>query len=215
MDLDGYLARWQALHGGYDPRAARLTGSWLRVVHRVAAPLAARRVSPDAVTWSALLPAAAAVGTAYAGGRWPLLGAFLIAASGLLDAVDGAVAVMTDRATRFGFVLDSLVDRLVDGLLLVSLWLLGAPPGLAVAAGTGLVLLEYTRARAGFAGMTDIGLVTLGERPTRVILAALTFLACGLVPGHDAVATAGTAALLAVCVVGLAQLLPAVHRALR
>lgn len=215
MDLDGYLARWQALHGGYDPRAARLTGTWLRVVHRAATPLAARRVSPDAVTWSSLVPAAATVATAYAGGRWPILGALLVVAGGVLDGVDGAVAVMTDRSTRFGFVLDSLADRVVDGLLLTSLWLLGAPAGLAVGAGAALVLLEYTRARAGFAGMTEIAIVTVGERPTRVILAALAFLACGLLPGRDDVATAGAAALLAVCVVGLAQLLPAVRRALR
>jgi CDP-diacylglycerol--glycerol-3-phosphate 3-phosphatidyltransferase len=215
VDLDDYLARWQALHGGYDPRAARLTGAWLRVVHRVATPLAARRVSPDAVTWSSLVPAAAAVATAYAGGRWPILGAFLVVAGGVLDGVDGAVAAMTDRSTRFGFVLDSLADRVVDGLLLMSLWLLGAPGGLAIGAGAALVLLEYTRARAGFAGMSEIGIVTVGERPTRLVLAAMTFLVCGLVPGHEAVAAAGAGATLAACLAGLAQLLPVVRRTLR
>jgi CDP-diacylglycerol--glycerol-3-phosphate 3-phosphatidyltransferase len=79
-----------------------------------------------------------------------------------------------------------------------------------------VVALEYTRARAGNAGMDEVGVVTVGERPTRVIVAAAFFLACAAFPRHAAgVATLGAAATLGVAVIGSAQLAVVVRRALR
>ena len=47
--------------------------------------------------------------------------------SGLLDALDGAVAVQAGRTTKVGFLLDSALDRLSDAAL---------PVALAIVAGT-------------------------------------------------------------------------------
>jgi CDP-diacylglycerol--glycerol-3-phosphate 3-phosphatidyltransferase len=171
-------------------------------------------VPPDLVTTLGVLVSGAAVGVAGAGGRWLLLSAFAVAASGLLDGVDGAVAVLTDRATRWGFVLDSVADRLSDLGYLLTLWLAGAPGWLCAAGGALMLLQEYLRARAAAAGMSEIGVVTVSERPTRVIVTAAFLLGAGLF-GDDVWASLGAAGWVALGIVGLAQLLPVVRRALR
>jgi CDP-diacylglycerol--glycerol-3-phosphate 3-phosphatidyltransferase len=215
-DRDSYLARWADLHGGYDPRSGLwLVRAWLTLIHRVASPLAALRVPPTAVTVGGVAITALALPAAAAGGRWPLLGVAALFLGGLADSVDGAVAVLTDRAGAWGYVLDSVADRCGDVLCLVALWYLGAPGGLVVAAGCALGLLEYTRARAGNAGFGEIGVVTVGERPTRLILAAFGLAGAGLAPGlAGAVADAAAGVTLAVCVIGLGQLAVTVRAAL-
>ncbi len=213
-DLPDYLDRWSVLHGGYDPRRAALVGGWLALTYRLARPLAGAGIRPDLVTLWGVAVAAGAVLVADLGGRWALLAAVAVVVTGLLDGLDGCVAVLTGRAGRLGFVLDSLADRVVDGLYLVALWRVGAPAVLCVAAGAGVGLLEYTRVRAGQAGMAEIGVVTVGERPTRVILTTLA-LASAAVSDPAPVAGAGAAATLAVSLVGLGQLLVVVRRHLR
>jgi phosphatidylglycerophosphate synthase len=214
LSRDAYLDGWADLHGGYDPRGNVLVRSWLTLTYAVARPLAARRVPPDLVTTLGVLVSAAAVGVAAAGGRWLLLSAVVIVASGLLDGVDGAVAVLTGRVTRWGFVLDSVADRLSDLGYLLALWLAGAPGPLCAAGGALMLLQEYLRARAGAAGMSEIGVVTVSERPTRVIVTAAFLLGAGLLR-DDVWASLGAAAWVGLGVVGLGQLLPVVRRRLR
>jgi CDP-diacylglycerol--glycerol-3-phosphate 3-phosphatidyltransferase len=152
---------------------------------------------------------------AAAGGRWPLVAIVVVVAGGLLDNLDGAVAILSGRTSRWGYVLDSLADRLSDTAYLLPLWFLGAPGLACVAGGSLMVLPEYARARAGNAGMGEVGVVTVWERPTRVILTAFLLLGCGLLPGHaDLVATLGAAAWIGLGAVGLMQLLLVVHRRL-
>ncbi|MGH8938492.1 MAG: CDP-alcohol phosphatidyltransferase family protein, partial [Actinomycetes bacterium] len=152
-----------------------------------------------------------AVGLAAVGDAWLTTAALLVVASGLLDSVDGAVAVLTDRVTRWGQVLDHLVDRVTDLLYLVALWLAGAPGQACVAGGVLMLLLEYVRARAAVAGMTEVGVVTVWERPTRVIVTA-AFLASGVF--GDLWPALGAAAWVGLGMVGLGQLLVVVRRRL-
>ena len=81
--------------------------------------------------------------------------------------------------------------------------------------GTLMGLHEYTRARAAAAGMSEIGVVTVGERPTRVIVTAV-FLACaGIYGAGDPMwATLAAAGWVGLGVVGLGQLLVVVRRRL-
>ncbi|HVN11926.1 MAG TPA: hypothetical protein VMT69_07520, partial [Kineosporiaceae bacterium] len=66
------------------------------------------------------------------------------------------------------------------------------------------------------AGMPEIGVVTVSERPTRVIVSAMFLLGAGLYPAASATwATAGAAALTTLGVAGLGQLLVVVRRRLR
>jgi len=216
VDESAHLARWSDLHGGLDVGRTTLVRGWLRLVYRLARPLARTGVAPDLLTGWGLAAGSLALALSDLGGRWPLVAALVVVVSGLLDGLDGAVAVLADRVTAFGSVLDSVADRIVDGLYLLALWRLGAPAGLCVAAGAAVLMLEYTRARASSAGMAEIGVVTVGERPTRVILTAVTLVGCSAYAGSAGrVAGAGTLATLVVSLVGLAQLLPVVRRRLR
>jgi CDP-diacylglycerol--glycerol-3-phosphate 3-phosphatidyltransferase len=210
-----YFDRWSALHGGFDPRNCFLVGLWLGWTHAVARPLVAARVSPDLVTLTGLVAGAAVVGLTSLRGWWVLMAGILVVISGLLDNLDGAVAVMTDRASRWGSVLDSVTDRVCDGLYLTALWVLGAPGWLCVLGGTLMGLHEYARARAMAAGMSEIGVVTVWERPTRVIVTAV-FLGCAGVSraGDQSWATLAAAAWLGLGLVGLGQLLVVVRRRL-
>ena len=187
--------------------ARGLVGGWLAVAHAAGRPLAAARVPPDAVTAAGLAVAALALWPAAAGGRWVLAAASLVVVSALLDGVDGTVAILTGRVTRWGYVLDSACDRVADACFVGALWLAGAPGPLCAAAGTAAFLLEYLRARAAAAGLPEVGVVTVGERPTRVIVTAMFLLGAGVYPGAaGGWATAGAAATLTVGVAGLGQL---------
>jgi CDP-diacylglycerol--glycerol-3-phosphate 3-phosphatidyltransferase len=149
--------------------------------------------------------AVAVPGVAALGGRWRVVGAALVVVSAVLDGLDGAVARATGTATDRGRTLDHVADRTSDLALLVSLGLLGgsawAPPALAVAGATTLAQ-ESVRARSGPLGLT------VAERPTRVVLAAMVLLGAGVTPAsapRTAAAGAGGAAVLGV--VGLGQVL--------
>ena len=216
-DRDGWLEGWSALHGGYDPRtgSAWLRG-WLAVVHALGRPLARRGVPPDVLTLSTLWLAALVLGLAELGGRWQVAAGGLVVVSGLLDSLDGCVAVLSGRATRWGYVLDSVVDRASDAVYLLAAVAVGCPPELAVALGFGFFLLEYLRARAGNAGGDPVGRITMAERPTRILLLAPTIAVGGVAPDlGDTVHVLGPAALLAMTVIATVQLGRAVHRDLR
>lgn len=206
-DRDGYFARWASLHGGYDPRSSWMVRTWLGWTYQVARPLARAGVAPDLLTLAGLLVTLGAVGLAAAGGRWPLLAALVVVLSGFGDNLDGAVAVLSDRVSRWGYVLDSVVDRVCDGLYLLALWVLGAPGWLAVVGGSLMGVQEYARARAAAGGMSEVGVVTVWERPTRVITTAAFLVGAGLFAGRAADwATAGAAAWVGLGAVGNVQL---------
>jgi phosphatidylglycerophosphate synthase len=215
LDRDGYFARWRTLHGDYDPRGNPWLYGWLTLSYWIARPLARRGVLPDVVTlWSVWLAFAVFVPAA-AGGRWPILAGWVLVFSGLGDGIDGCVAVLTDRATRWGYVLDSAVDRVNDVIYLFAIVSVGGPAALAIAAGIAFGLLEYVRARASNAGMGDVGVVTVGERAMRVIFCSAGIHFGGVFIGHaELVATLGLAALTTFSIVGLGQLLWAVRREL-
>lgn len=210
-----YLRRWSALHGGYDPRTTRWAIGWLTVAYATARPLARLRVPPDALTAAGALVAGLVAALAALGGRWVILAAAVVVVSALLDSLDGAVALMTDRTSRWGYVLDSVVDRVSDGLYVVALALVGAPVWLCVLAAALAFLQEYARARASGAGLGDIAVVTVWERPTRVVVTALFLLGAGIYVGvADTWATASAAAWAVLGSIGLVQLLLVLRRRL-
>ncbi len=202
LDRDEFLARWQVLHGGYDPgTGSPFVRRWLALVHLLARPLAGAGVRPAVLTGLSLVAAAAAVVTP------PWAGVLLVLASALLDGLDGCVAVLQDRASRAGYVLDSAVDRCCDTLFVVAMVRAGGTLELGAACGFGVFLLEYVRARAGNAGAGDLGAVTVAERPTRVLVTA-----AALALGQGG---AGLWALTALTAVGLVQLVDGVRRRFR
>jgi len=63
------------------------------------------------------------------------LGFVLFFISGFFDAIDGGVARVTKKVTKLGGYLDGIIDRIIEGLLLIGLLLFGLP---------NLVLFGYT-----------------------------------------------------------------------
>jgi archaetidylinositol phosphate synthase len=169
---------WSALHGGLRPSA--VVRLWLRGVQGLAAVGPVSRVPPDVLSAAGVMALAAAAAVA---ARWPLLTAALVVLAGVLDGLDGAVALHTGRARPLGAVVDALADRLGDLLLAATLAVLGAPVGWCAAAGTLTLLHEYLRARATAAGMPGVGPVTVAERPTRLVLVAVAALGAATLPG--------------------------------
>lgn len=215
-DFSDYLERWSAAHDGYDAASTRFVRGWLALVHRLARPFAQAGVLPDVLTAWTLWSALVVVALTARGGGWAVTAAVLLIASGLGDAFDGAVAVLTGRETAWGYVLDSVVDRVNDALYLVAAWIAGAPGWLAVAGGTAFGLLEYLRARAGNAGADHAAVITVGERPQRIICCAIAVGLSGLLPARAGdVAGYSVTVLLVLSVVGVAQLTVAVYRQLR
>jgi len=215
LSRDEYLAAWSRWHGGVDPGRNAMVGRWLALVYAAARPLAG--VPPLLVTVAGLMVAAAAVVPAEGGGLWLLLAAGLVLSTGFLDSLDGAVAIGTGRASRRGFVLDSAVDRLTEAAYATALWLAGAPGWLAAAFGALCWLPDYLRARAGQAGVAETGVLSVWERPTRVLLTGFTLAGAGVVSGLVrpwVVVTAGTAAGVVLGAVGVTQLGVALRRAL-
>lgn|GEM_PF-2213319 len=180
VGLTEHLDRWSSLHGGIDPAANPLVRRWLTGIHRLARPLAQRRVPPNLVSGWGVWVAGLCVWAAVGGGRLALLGAALVVVNGVLDGLDGAVAVLSNRVGRHGKLIDSTADRLSDGLLLLALVAAGAPWWFAAIAAALIGGLEGTRAVALRRG--KVARVTPGERPTRLILAALGLLTVGAVP---------------------------------
>lgn len=212
--LGDFFARWAAVHDGYDPRQGSVwVRSWLITVYRLARPLARAGCSPAVLTLWTVWVALAVVAAAAAGGSWPALAGWLVVFGGVGDALDGAVAVMTDRATRWGYVLDSAVDRSNDVLFAIALVVVGGPAWLAALYALLFFELEYIRARAGNAGGSPIGAITVGERANRVVFCGAGLFAAGVFPGRAAAVVTATLGLL-VCLsaAGVAQLVIAVRR---
>jgi phosphatidylglycerophosphate synthase len=218
---DEYAAAWSGLHGGFDPtRASPLVKGWVRLAYRIGSWLNRHRIGPMAVTTAGLVlcllvPVAVLLGHVGLSTLWEragvLLAAVLVLAAALADGLDGAVAVLSGRTTKLGYVYDSVADRLGELAWLTAFWLAGAPAWLVVTAGATSWLHEYARARATAAGMSEIGVVTVAERPTRVLVAIFGLLAAAVLP---ALITAATAVWLALAVIAGVQLGVAVRRAL-
>jgi phosphatidylglycerophosphate synthase len=219
LSREEYLAAWSRWHGGTDPAASRLVRGWLSTAYALARPVAG--LPPVVATAAGLLVAAAAVPAAAAGGWWLVAAGLLVGLSGLLDSLDGALAIATGRASRRGYVLDSAVDRLTEVGYAAALWLAGAPGLLAVAFGALCWLPDYLRARAGQAGVAETGSISVWERPTRVAFAGFTLGGAGILAGVlgrgavvGVVVTTGAAVGTALGAVGVAQLGLALRRAL-
>jgi CDP-diacylglycerol--glycerol-3-phosphate 3-phosphatidyltransferase len=209
-----YLAAWSRWHGDAGTDSGLVRG-WLSLAYALARPLAG--LPPLVVTAAGLAAAGAAVVPAAAGGAWLVVAGLLVGLSGLLDSLDGALAIGTGRASRRGFVLDSAVDRLTEAGYAAALWLAGAPGPLAVAFGALCWLPDYLRARAGQAGVSETGALSVWERPTRVIMTGLTLCGTGVLAAvglHGPVVPAGTAVGVLLGAVAVAQLGVWLRRAL-
>lgn len=162
---DPRIARWSALHHGIDPTQVPLLAGWLRGMWGIAGVLARLGVPPTAVTVTGVVLAVSAVAAA---GSLPLLAAALVLLAAVCDAVDGAVAVVANRATAAGARADAIADRCCDVAFALVLGRCGAPWAVAAAAAALAVVVDTLR-RALRVPAT----ITVAERPTVTVCAVL------------------------------------------
>ena len=209
------------MHGGVDPRrSSRPTRVWIRIAYAVGRGLAALRLSPDTITVVGLVLSAAVPVVVLLGDWWLFVAAALVLASAVADSADGAVAVLTSRTTRLGAFTDAVADRLSEAAWLLALWLAGVP-GILVAICLALCYLhEYARARAAAAGMVGVGVVSVAERPVRVILTVVALVLGGAASPVSARLAAGVMTIVVAVwvllgLLGGARLLTAIRAGLR
>ncbi|MEA2650433.1 MAG: CDP-diacylglycerol---glycerol-3-phosphate 3-phosphatidyltransferase [Chloroflexota bacterium] len=148
----------------------------------------ALHLTPNTITVIGLL--ITIVASALVAGGWLLVGAAVLTAGSLLDAVDGALARAQGGGTAFGSFLDSTLDRASEAIVYVGIvfWFLGALeaptlPVLAVfVAMAGSFLVSYAHARAEGIGLSaSVGLAPRTERLVLVI-AGIAFAGLGYTP---------------------------------
>lgn len=151
----------------------RFRGFWTRVISPVARLLIRMGVSPDAVTLVGTLGVCAGALVFFPQGML-LTGVLVITAFVFSDLVDGYMARLTKRTSKFGAFLDSTLDRIGDGAIFGGLALYFAGPGdsmlylvLALVCTVMGSVTSYARARAEGLGFT--AKVGIAERADRLV----------------------------------------------
>jgi len=137
--------------------------------------LAATPLTPNALTWFGFI-------VTFGAAVLVVLQHFVVAgivylAAALFDLLDGALARATGRTTRFGGVLDSSLDRMSEGVVLIGLLVMFArsgEPWEAMLCGMTMLfsfMVSYIKARMEAMGVEcKAGFFT---RPERVVLLAV------------------------------------------
>lgn len=153
--------------------------NWARgIAEGIVAPLHRWGVTPNAVTVAGFIfnvVTAAVIATGHL-----TMGSVLLFFSALFDMLDGALARVSARQTRFGAFLDSLLDRYSEAAVLCALVYVftvhhNTPVVMLVyAVAIGSVLISYARARAEGLGLD--AKVGIAPRPERIIILGLGLL---------------------------------------
>ncbi len=151
----------------------RFKAFWQKVISPIAHLLIRLGVSPDAVTVVGTLGVCAGALVFFPRGELGI-GVLVITAFVFSDLIDGYMARLTGRASKFGAFLDSTLDRIGDGAIFAGLALYFAGPGdselYLVLALVCLVMggvTSYARARAEALGFE--AKVGVAERADRLV----------------------------------------------
>jgi len=144
------------------------------LAHRITDPiveiLSKSGITPNALTFINLalnIVAAYVIATGHF-----IIGGVLVLVAGLFDLFDGALARFTKQTTKFGAILDSVVDRISEAAILCGLLIWYIPQEgasleivLIFVVLVGSFLVSYIRARAeGLGWQCQVGLFTRAER---------------------------------------------------
>ncbi|MCZ7578166.1 MAG: CDP-alcohol phosphatidyltransferase family protein [Dehalococcoidia bacterium] len=150
----------------------------------MASGLRSTPLTPNQVTTFTLL-LAIATGTMIAAG-WNIAGGIAIQAVSVLDGVDGELARLKDRATRFGGVFDAVTDRYADAIMLAGMTVYAVrfedhprPEFVGALALGAALIVSYSRARIE-ADLPDVAasgnldsVFGLASRDVRLLVAAI------------------------------------------
>jgi CDP-diacylglycerol--glycerol-3-phosphate 3-phosphatidyltransferase len=205
VDKNEFFTTWSNLHGG-----AKIEGvvkTWLQISYASAKFLSKLRVTPNLLTFAGLFFAIALWQFA---NNWAA--ALFLVLSLFFDGIDGSLAILQKKTSKFGAFTDSFVDRISEVFWALALYKLGAPAALVFVALLATYVQEYIRARSGGLGHNEVGIVTICERPVRASLIFIAIVA-NLV-GLDLV-TAISIIWVAMQFIALSQLTGSLYKRLR
>jgi len=159
------------------PLADRALGPFVRGAAKLG-------LTPNAVSVLAIVLAGGAAGAFYLGGDEPIfyaVGAILVFLNGWLDLIDGALARKLEVASEAGDLLDHVLDRYADIVILVGLAAGIARYDLGLAAVTGVLMTSYLGTQAQAVGLDRVYGGLLGRADRLVLI--------GFVGGAAAVVT--------------------------
>jgi phosphatidylglycerophosphate synthase len=169
MSEGQFKDRWSQLHGGADVEG--VVGGWLKFSYQSARVCIALRISPNVLTLLGLGSAIAMGLSTYAA-----VSLLLLTISLFFDGIDGSVAILSGSESNWGSLLDSVADRISEAFWLYMGWRLGIPAWLVITMWTVASTQEYARARLASLGHSEVGVVTLTERPVRAIFMAFALI---------------------------------------
>jgi len=173
MTKDEFFLAWSKLHG--DAKVSGIVKGWLSISFPVSKALAKIRVTPNALTILGLV-----FGILLYMNSSAIWAPLILVISLICDGVDGSLAIITRQSSKWGALLDSVVDRLTEVFWVFALYSLGVDSKILI---TVLILAstqEYLRARAGGVGLKQVGVVTVAERPVRASFIFIALVAFNL-----------------------------------
>ena len=155
----------------------RFRGFWTKVINPFALRFIRLGISADAVTLVGTLGVVAGAALFFPRGQL-LVGVLVITAFVFSDLIDGHMARLTGKTSKFGAFLDSTLDRVGDGAIFGGLVLYFAGPGdsrlYTVLALVCLVMggvTSYARARAESLGMqAKVGIAERADRLAAILV---------------------------------------------
>lgn len=173
MTKDEFFLAWSKLHG--DAKVSGIVKGWLSISFPVSKALAKIRVTPNALTILGLV-----FGILLYMNSSAIWAPLILVISLICDGVDGSLAIITRQSSKWGALLDSVVDRLTEVFWVFALYSLGVDSKILI---TVLILAstqEYLRARVGGVGLKQVGVVTVAERPVRASFIFIALVAFNL-----------------------------------
>ena len=160
MNLQDFNQSWSKLHG--DAQVTGIVKGWLRISYFIVKPLAKLRITPNLLTLLGLVFGILLYFNALS--NWAI---FFLVLSLICDGIDGSLAIITGKSSKWGAMLDSVADRVTEVFWGLTFIAIGADQNLVIAALLIAAIQEYLRARSAGLGLTDLGVVTISERPVR------------------------------------------------
>ena len=173
MTKDEFFLAWSKLHG--DAKASGIVKGWLSISYPVSKALAKMRVTPNALTILGLV-----FGILLYMNSNAIWAPLILIISLICDGVDGSLAIITRQSSKWGALLDSVVDRLTEVFWVLALYSLGVDSKILITVLILALTQEYLRARAGGVGLKQVGVVTVAERPVRASFIFIALVAFNL-----------------------------------
>ena len=173
MTKNEFFLAWSKLHG--DAKVSGIVKGWLSISFTVSKALAKMRVTPNALTILGLV-----FGILLYMNSNAIWAPLILIISLICDGVDGSLAIITRQSSKWGALLDSVVDRLTEVFWVLALYSLGVDSKILITVLILALTQEYLRARAGGVGLKQVGVVTVAERPVRASFIFIALVAFNL-----------------------------------